>query len=120
MNIAKGNNWIDTTFDHLMDGSISLALKSVEVYKDDILIEEVLAMFNTCLVSDSATLVIRGMKRLHHFVTSDLALEVVTENTWATVSHLLRRCLSVRGLPFDYGMKVDTSEEEKEQIIREF
>ena len=27
-------------------------------------------MFNTCLVSDSAMLVIRGMKRLHHFVTS--------------------------------------------------
>jgi len=118
--VAKGNNWIDTTFDHLMDGSISLALKSIEIYRDDILIEEVLAMFNTCLVSDSATLVIRGMKRLHHFVTSDLALEVVTENTWATVSHMLRRCLSVRGLPFDYNMKIDVSEEEKEQIIREF
>ena len=35
---AKGNNCIDTTFDHLMDGSISLALKSVKFYKDDILI----------------------------------------------------------------------------------
>ncbi len=120
VDVAKGNNWIDTTFDHLMDGSISLALKSIEIYKDDILIEEVLAMFNTCLVSDSATLVIRGMKRLHHFVTSDLALEVVTENTWATVSHMLRRCLSVRGLPFDYSLDINVSEEDKEQIIREF
>ena len=70
----KGNNCIDTTFDHLMDGSISLALKSVKFYKDDILIEEVLAMFNTCLVSDSAMLVICGMNRLHHFVTSDMPL----------------------------------------------
>lgn len=120
IDVTKGNNWIDTTFDHLMDGSISLALKSLEVYKDDILIEEVLAMFNTCLVSDSAVLVIRGMKRLHHFVTSDLSLEVVTENTWATVSHMLRNCLSVRGLSFDYGPDGKLTEQEEKQTIREF
>jgi brefeldin A-inhibited guanine nucleotide-exchange protein len=118
--VAIGNNWIDTTFDHLMDGSISLALKSVEVYKDDILIEEVLAMFNTCLISDCAVLVIRGMKRLHHFVTSDLVLEVVTENTWATVSHMLRRCLSVRGLSFDQEFDVQLTEEKERQAIGEF
>jgi hypothetical protein len=117
---SKGNNWIDTTFDHLMDGSISLALKSVEVFKDDILIEEVLAMFNTCLISDSAILVIRGMQRLHHFVTSDLSLEVVTENTWATVSHILQRCLSVRGLSYEYGLDGKLSPLEEKQCINEF
>jgi len=118
-NVAKGNDWIDTTFDHLMDGSISLALKSIEVYKDDILVEEVLAMFNTCLVSDSALLVIRGMKRLQHFVTSDLPFGTVTEKTWATVCHMLRRCLSVRGLPFDD--EIDSKwEHQNEQFIHEF
>lgn len=115
--VAKGNNWIDTTFDHLIDGSISLALKSLEVYKDDILIEEVLSMFNNCLVSDSPILVTRGMKRLLHFVTSDLSREVATENTWATISHMLRRCLSVRGLPFEYG---SLTEDEENSVIREF
>lgn len=121
MDMAKGNNWIDTTFDHLMDGSISLALKSLELYKDDILIEEVLAMFNNCLVSDSAILVIRGMKRLHHFVTSDLSLDIVSESTWATVCHMLRRCLSVRGLSNECSAIDDEqSENENKQIVREF
>ncbi len=120
MDRAKGNNWIDTTFDHLMDGSISLALKSLELYKDDILIEEVLAMFNNCLVSDSAILVIRGMNRLHHFVTSDLSLDIVSENTWATVCHMLRRCLSVRGLPNDYTAKRENSEEVYKQVVGDF
>ncbi len=118
--VAKGNNWIDTTFDHLMDGSISLALKSLEVYKDDMLVEEVLAMFNTCLDSDVPVLVIRGMKRLHHFITSDLSLEVVSDNTWATVSHMLHRCLSVRGLPSNFRLDEALPQEVGNPIIREF
>jgi len=98
---GSGNTWLDTTFDHLMDGAIAAALKSIEVYKEDTLIEEVLAMFNTCLVSDSASMAIRGLKRLYHFVANDLVLEGVTQNTWATVCHMLRRCLAVSGLPFN-------------------
>lgn len=58
-------------------------------------------MFNTCLISDSSSLAVRGLKRLYHFVANDLVLENVTDNTWATVSHMLRRCLAVGGLPFN-------------------
>ena len=93
------NEWIDSTFDHLIDGSISLALKSIEVYKNDMLIEEVLAMFNNCLISDLGALSVRGLKRLNHFITDDLVLKAITEETWATVSHMLIGSLMVRGLP---------------------
>jgi hypothetical protein len=96
---STGNNWIDTTFDHLMDGAVALTLRSIDVYKSDALVEEMLAMFNTCLISDSSSLAIRGLKRLYHFVANDLVLENVTDNTWATVCHMLRRCLAVGGLP---------------------
>lgn len=98
---ATGNNWIDTTFDHLMDGAVAIVLRSIEVYGSDALVEEILAMFNTCLISDSSSLAVRGLKRLYHFVANDLVLENVTDNTWATVSHMLRRCLVVGGLPFN-------------------
>lgn len=98
---STGNNWIDTTFDHLMDGAVALTLRSIEVYGNDAIVEEMLAMFNTCLISDSSSLAIRGLKRLYHFVANDLALDKVTDNTWATVSHMLRRCLAVGGLPFN-------------------
>jgi len=94
-----GNNWLETTFDHLMDSCVSLCLKSMETYKTDLIIEEILAMFNNCLISDSGALAVRGLKRLHHFVTSDLNLDSVTDDTWATVCHMLRRCLMIRGLP---------------------
>jgi brefeldin A-inhibited guanine nucleotide-exchange protein len=98
---STGNNWIDTTFDHLMDGAVAIALRSIEVYANDALVEEMLAMFNTCLISDSSSLAVRGLKRLYHFVANDLVLDKVTDNTWATVSHMLRRCLTVGGLPFN-------------------
>jgi hypothetical protein len=100
-NVAIGGAWIDTSFDHLMDGVVSIVLKSIDVYKDDALVEEVLAMFNTCLISDSAVLAIRGMKRLYDFLSNDLSIEMITENTWATVSHMLRKCMAVSGLPFN-------------------
>jgi brefeldin A-inhibited guanine nucleotide-exchange protein len=98
---AGGNNWLDTTYDHLMDGAVAIALRSIEVYGEDVLVEEILAMFNTCLISDSSNLAIRGLKRLYHFVANDLVLDRITDNTWATVSHMLRRCLAVSGLPFN-------------------
>jgi len=115
---ATGNNWLDTTFDHLMDGAVALALRSIEVYDEDVLVEEVLAMFNTCLISDSASLAIRGLKRLYHFVANDLVLERITDSTWATVSHMLRRCLAVSGLPFNPDTKGDVKL--NSEIIRDF
>ena len=81
--LSRGNNWLDTTFDHLMDGSIALLLKSIKIYKDDVLIEEILAMFNTCLISDSGSLAVRGLKRLNQFIINDLGPESITDDTWA-------------------------------------
>ncbi len=95
----SGNDWLGTTFDHLMDGCISLCLKSMETYQTDLLIEEVLAMFNNCLISDSGALAIRGIKKLHHFITNDLEVESITDDTWATLCHLLNKCLRIRGIP---------------------
>ena len=91
--------WLDTTFDQFMDGCINLCLRSIEVFKEDTLVEEVLAMLNACLLSDSGSLAVRGLRRLEQFVASDLKQSAVTDDTWATVSHMLRRCLSLRGLP---------------------
>lgn len=95
----SGNDWLDTTFDHLMDGCISLCLKSMKTYQTDLLIEEVLAMFNNCLISDSGALAIRGIKKLYHFITNDLEVESITDDTWATLCHLLNKCLRIRGIP---------------------
>lgn len=119
----RGNDWLETTFDHLMDGAVAIVLRSIDVYKNDILVEEILAMFNTCLVSDSISLAIRGLKRLYHFIANDLSLENITNNTWATFCHMLRKCLAVNGLPFitdvesspqiDSDVIVDFLQEEK-------
>lgn len=79
--LIRGKIWLDTTFDHLMDGCIALALKSIDIYKDDMLVVEVLAMFNNCLISDSGVLAVRGLKQLHTFVTNDLIEEGVTDDT---------------------------------------
>jgi SEC7 domain proteins len=97
---VSGNDWLETTFDHLMDGTVAIVLRSIDVYKNDILIEEILAMFNTCLVSDSISMAIRGLKRLYHFIANDLRPEKITNGTWATFCHMLRKCLVVNGLPF--------------------
>jgi Sec7 domain/Domain of unknown function (DUF1981) len=94
-----GVSWLDTTFDDFMDGCVSLCMQSISVLKDDILIEEVFAILNTCLLSDSGELAVRGLKRLERFVAEDLDSTHVSDDTWATVSHMLRRCLIVRGLP---------------------
>mmetsp|Transcript_26007 Transcript_26007/g.47138 ORF Transcript_26007/g.47138 Transcript_26007/m.47138 type:complete len:2256 (-) Transcript_26007:305-7072(-) len=98
-NFENGENWLDTTFDQLLDGCISICLRSIEVYGTDALVEEILAMLNSCLLSDSGVLAVRGLRRLHTFITDDLDDATMTDDTWATVSHMLRRCLNVRGLP---------------------
>jgi Sec7-like guanine-nucleotide exchange factor len=91
--------WLDTTFDQFMDACISICLSSIDAFGEDVLVEEIFAMLNSCLLSDSGSLAVRGLRRLEQFVTSDLKSNVVTDDTWATVSHMLRRCLALRGLP---------------------
>ena len=99
-NEADSNrSWVDTTFDRFMDDCIHICLRSLEVLKDDTLIEDILAMFNSCFISDSGALAVKGLRRLEIFITSDLRTSSISDDTWATVSHMLRRCLSVRGLP---------------------
>lgn len=99
--ILSGRTWIDTSFDHLMDSAISIALKSVKFYEDDSFIEEILSMFNTCFMSDSASLAIHGVNRLYQFLLRDLSLDMVSESFWASISHMLRKCMAVNGLPFN-------------------
>jgi hypothetical protein len=91
--------WLDTTFDPFMDGCIQICLRSIELYGEDTLVEEIFAMLNSCLVSDSGAMAVKGLRRLEQFVLSDLRSTSVTDDTWATVSHMLRRCLAVRGMP---------------------
>ena len=91
--------WIDHMFDQFMDGCVGICVSSINVFGDDTLVEEIFAMLNTCLLSDSGVLAVRGLRRLEQFITSDLSHDVITDDTWATVSHMLRRCLTIRGLP---------------------
>mmetsp|Transcript_13142 Transcript_13142/g.26694 ORF Transcript_13142/g.26694 Transcript_13142/m.26694 type:complete len:2158 (-) Transcript_13142:64-6537(-) len=112
--------WIGTTFDHLIDGCVSICLKSMEAFGNDSLVEEVLAMLNSCLLSDSGHLAVRGLRRLQQFVTKDLDLKDVTDDTWATVSHMLFRVLSIRGMPPPTVPESEGStDEEKEQLKQE-
>ena len=92
-------SWVDTTFDPFMDDCIHICLRSIKVFDDDTLIEDIFAMFNSCFISDSGALAVKGLRRLEIFVTSDLRTSSISDDTWATISHMLRRCLSVRNLP---------------------
>uniref|UniRef100_A0A7S1YBP5 SEC7 domain-containing protein n=1 Tax=Grammatophora oceanica TaxID=210454 RepID=A0A7S1YBP5_9STRA len=95
----RETTWIETTFESFMDGCVTLCMRSIGVFRDDSLVEEIFAMLNTCLLSDSAVLAVRGLRRLQLFVSKDLGVSNISDDTWATFSHMLRRCLSVRGLP---------------------
>jgi len=97
--ITTSSSWVDTTFDPFMDDCIHICLRSIRVLDDDTLIEDIFAMFNSCLISDSGALAVKGLRRLEIFVTSDLRTNAISDDTWATVSHMLRRCLLVRDLP---------------------
>lgn len=133
--------WLESSFDDFIDGCVSICLHAIKTFDDDTLVEEVFAMLNNCLLSDSGALAVRGLKRLEQFVTTDLDTKYVTDDTWATVSHMLRRCLTVRGLPKtkDKDMSaasngegqssseknvgegsVDEAQKEEEESIREF
>jgi len=96
---AQVPSWIDSTFDPFMDDCIHICIRSMKVFGDDTLIEDVFAMFNSCLISESGALAVKGLRRLEIFVTSDLRINSITDDTWATVSHMLRRSIHVRGLP---------------------
>jgi brefeldin A-inhibited guanine nucleotide-exchange protein len=98
-NATGASSWLRTTFDQFMDGCVRICKKSMDSFGEDTLMEEQFAMLNTCLLSDSGAVAVRGLRRLEQFVSSDLNRSAVTDDTWATVSHMLRRCLSVRGLP---------------------
>jgi Sec7-like guanine-nucleotide exchange factor len=98
-NIKETRSWLDTTYDPFMDGCIQICLRSIDAFEDDTLVEEIFAMINNCLGSDSGALAVKGLRRMEQFVSSDLRLSSITDDTWATVSHMLRRCLSVRGMP---------------------
>jgi hypothetical protein len=95
-NLKKQENWLDSTFDALLDSCISICLRSLKEFDSDDLVEEVLSMFNNCLVSDSGALAVKGLRRLNLFLTQDLPSENITSDTWATVSHMCLRCLVVR------------------------
>lgn len=117
--VDERQRWIGTTFDHLIDGCISICLRSMETFHSDSLVEEVLAMLNSCLLSDSGHLAVMGLRRLQQFVTKDLELKDVSDDTWATVSHMLFRVMTVRGLPpsttSDSQGSSDGSEEQQKQ-----
>ena len=126
----RNATWLETTFEHFMDGCVALCLRSIEVFKDDSLVEEIFAMLSSCTLSDSGGLGVRGLRRLQQFVTEDLDASVVTDGTWATVCHMLRRCLSVRALPLRSASLVEDGplvqsetvaiDDEYEEAIREF
>jgi brefeldin A-inhibited guanine nucleotide-exchange protein len=125
----RNQSWLETTFELFMDGCIGLCMRSIKVYTDDSLIEEIFSMLNSCTSSDSGGLAVRGLLRLQQFVTDDLNMAVISDEIWATVCHILRRCLSVRGLPvkgLEAGVVVDPVEDNQsvlldyEEAIREF
>merc|ERR1712127_114229 len=88
-----------------------------EAFDSDALVEEVLAMLNSCLLSDSGHLAVKGLRRLQQFVSKDLELKDITDDTWATVSHMLFRVLSIRGLPSLSVPEVEgATDEQKEEL----
>jgi len=91
--------WLQTMFDPFMDACVSMCIHSITAFNDEAIVDEVFAILNTCLLADSGLLAVKGLQRLEQFVTSDLDPKVISDDTWATVSHMLRRCLAVRALP---------------------
>ena len=71
-------------------------------------------------LSDSGALVVRGIRRLEQFVTSDLTPTTLSDDIWATVSHMLQRCLVVRGLPKKHVAAEGASVEQKEEMEMEY
>ena len=117
---SKTDQWINTTFEYLIDGCISICIRSLETFGSDALIEEVLAMLNSCLLSDSGHLAVKGLRRLQQFITTELKLRDISDDTWATVAHMLVRVLSVRGLPSSSAPNLEgLSEDQKKEVLAE-
>jgi Domain of unknown function (DUF1981) len=112
--------WVETTFDPFMDACIALCLRSLQNSDDSVLIEEIFALLNSCILSDSGALAVRGIRRLDQFVTSDLSPAALSDDVWATVSHMLQRCLIVRGLPKKQTTAEGTSEEDVKELEAEY
>lgn len=123
---SSSTSWLETTFDPFMDCCVALCLRSSSAFGSDALTDEMFALINACLLSDSGLLAVRGLQRLEQFVTSDLSSDSLTDDCWATVSHMLRRCLSVRDLPSrqepspSNASSSENDEPEYEQLVREF
>jgi hypothetical protein len=120
-------SWLDNTFDQFMDTCIGICLKAGEAFGDDTLLEEVFAMLNSCMISDSGALAVRGLRRLELLLTGDLKPNKIDDDTWATVSHMLRRTLAVRSLPKAHGVvsssvdgEMTEAETERQVAVREF
>jgi hypothetical protein len=88
--------WINTTLDQLLDSCVNICLLSMDAFESEDMIEEVLSLFNACLVSDSGALAVKGLQRLFTFLTVNLGRDRISTNTWATVSHMFLRSLVVR------------------------
>jgi hypothetical protein len=120
----KGFSWLESTFDPFMDACIALCLRSLKQCDDSVLVEEIFALLNSCLLSDSGALNVGGIRRLEQFVTSDLDPTTLSDDVFATVSHMLQRCLVVRNLPKKQAVVEGKSEQEMEienaELIKEF
>ena len=116
---SSSSTWLETTFDSFMDECIGLCMRSMKYAEGSALINEVFALLNSCLISDSGALAVRGLRRLEQFLTSDLDATALTDDVWATVSHMLQKCLTVRGLPKKRST-LDLSEEQIKEMEAEF
>jgi hypothetical protein len=106
---AEHTSWLDTTFQPFIDGCVAICMRSIEAFRDETLIEEVFAILNSCLLSDSGVLAVRGLRRMQQFLSNDLEENAITDDTYATACHMLRRCLLVRGLTTSVLKKTPSS-----------
>jgi len=123
MNLASlisGKTCFDRTYDLLMDGCISLVLRSIKVFETDEMVEDMLALIHHCLVSDSGLIAIRGLWVLRQFILSDLPSEKINDDTLETVCHLLATCLTVNGIRRTQALdSVDTNTHSNEDFLRQ-
>ena len=114
------SRWLETTFDAFMDSCIGLCMRSLSKSNESVLVEEIFALLNSCLLSDSGALAVKGLLRLEQFVTSELNPTTLSDDVWATVSHMLQRCLMVRGLPKMPVAPEGASEEDIKELEVEY
>jgi hypothetical protein len=106
---VEHTSWLKTTFPPFMDGCVAVCMRSIEAFKDETLIEEVFAILNSCLLSDSGILAVSGLRRMQQFLSKELDENAKTDDTYATACHMLRRCLLVRGLTSSVLKRTSTS-----------